>query len=228
MIEFIKAVLDGAYNFDSFVGKLGEFFVMLGNTVVYGDITLASIFTSAGLYSFILMGVGAILWMYGKKFLPLLKVIVFAGAGYVVGSVVLCPMLVPYIGESALLSPLTCGVVTALICAVLNKLIYNVLFFGIAAMFVYVITFAGGLIEGLPTIGNATLSYIAVGAVVFLLLIQKKNVERLGTAVLGSYFMLEGVTKNFFVLDTPIKIAVISAIGVLGLVYQYKRRKRYY
>ena len=227
VIQFIKSVIAGEYDFNGFVGKLGEFFNFLGATVISGELTLKSFFSSAGLYSYILMGVGALLLLYGKKYLPLIKLLLFGGVGYVVGYVILAPMIAPYLGESSLFSPITCGAVTALILAVLSKLVYSILFYGIAAMFAYVIAYAGGLIE-LPTIGNATLSYAVVGAVVLLLLIKRKSAERLGTAFLGSYLIVSGISKNFYALVSPTIWIIIGVLSLIGYRFQYRRRKKYY
>ena len=226
--EFIKAVFDGTYDFWGFIKELGDLFNKLGETVIFKDLTLAAIFTSPGLYSYILAGIGLVFLFYGRKFLPLLKVLVFGAVGYVVGTVFAYPALMVAMPGSALVTPVSCGVTAAVIGAVLCKFLYGVLYVGVGAIFTYVICFGGGLIPGLPTVGNATLSYVAVAIVVLILIIMRKNISRLGLSFAGAYFIVEAVSKNFFKLTSPVNFIVMGVVALIGFSYQYKRRKRYF
>ncbi len=225
--EFIKSVFDGTYDFWGFIKVLGDLFNKLGETVISNDLTVAAIFSSPGLYSFILAGVGLIFLSYGRKFLPLIKLLTFGAAGYIVGSMFAYPALMVAMPGSALITPVTCGVTVAVISAVFCKLLYGVLYVGAGAIFTYVICFGGGLIPGLPTVGNAKLSYVAVAIVVLILIIMRKNISRLGLSFAGAYFVVEAVSKNFFKLNSPLNFIVMGVVALIGFSYQYKRRKRY-
>ena len=228
MIEFFKAVFSGAYDFWGFIKVLGDFFNMIGATVITGEITVGSILTSPGLYSYILAAVGMIFLFYGRKFFAHIKFIVFAGVGYAVGNAFAYPLVAPYMAGSAIITPLTCAITVAVIGAALSKYLYEILYLGSGAIFTYVISYAGGLIPGLPTVGNATLAYIAVAIVVLILIIVRKNISRLALSAAGAYFVVEAVTKNFYKLEYPVNFAVMGAVALVGFAFQYKNRKKYY
>ena len=227
MIEFLKAVFTGAYDFWGFIKILGDFFNGIGETRITGELTLSAIFTSPGLYSYILAAVGLIFLLYGRKFMTLILYIAFGVAGYVVGGVFVYPLLLPTMSGSILCTPLICSIAMAIVGVVFSKLLYGVLYIAAGAAFTYVICCGGGLIPGLPTVGNPTLSYIAVAIVVLALLIMRKNVTRLGLSMAGAYFIVEAGSKNFFLLANPTNFIVMGAVALLGFAFQYKRRKRY-
>lgn len=227
MIEFLKAVFAGSYDFFGFTKILGDFFNGIGESQIAGSLTLSAIFTSPGLYSYILAAVGLIFLLYGRKFMTLILYVAFGAVGYVVGGVFVYPLLVPTMSGSILCTPLICGITMAVVGVVFSKLLYAVLYLAAGASFTYVICFAGGLIPGLPTVGNATLSYVAVAIVILALLIMRKNVTRLGLSAAGAYFITEAVSKNFFALVQPTSLIVMGVIALFGFAYQYKRRKRY-
>ena len=228
IVSFIKGVLAGDFDFYAFVGNLGHMLNEAGFAAVFEKIE------SLGIVSAIVaMAFGLLLVFYGKKYLGIIKFAAATGFGYFAGASVMHPLILdtlPVLEGKEFI----CGAILALVCAVLYKLIYNVLFFGLAAIFAYVIFFAGGLIPVvLPTLGNQTMSYIAVGAVLLIILLQRKSAERLGTAFLGAFLITYGV-KYFFdytalLPDQAVIInaAVMCAIALVGFLHQYKRRRRY-
>lgn len=227
MIEFLKAVFAGAYDFWGFIKILGDFFNGIGTTQITADLTVSDVFTSVGLYSYILAAVGLIFLFYGRKFMPLILYFVSGASGYFVGSVFVYPLLLPVMQGSILCTPLICSITMAVVGVVFAKFLYGVFYLAAGITFTYVICFAGGLIPGLPTVGNATLSYIAVATVVLALLIMRKNVTRLGLSMAGAYFIVEAISKNFFPLNQPINLIFMGELALIGFVFQYKRRKRY-
>ena len=227
-INFFKDVFAGKYVFNDFVGTLGQLLNDAGMQKLFEMIK-----GIGQALAFVAIAVGALQLLYGKKFLGLFKFVAFAGIGYAVGAFAIQPIL-PEILLNAI-NPTVCGVIFALIAAVLYKLLYVLVLFGLGGTFVYVIFYAGGLIPmELPTIGNATMSYVVVGIALFLLLIKKKNAERLGTAFLGSYLITYGVKMLYdYTALIPDQAKIINAIVLValaigGYVYQYRRRRRYY
>ena len=227
MIEFLKAVLAGTYDFWGFIKILGDFFNGIGASQISGGLTLSAVFTSPGLYSYILAAVGLGFLLYGRKFMTHILCITFGAVGYVVGGVFVYPLLLPTMSGSILCTPLICSITMAVVGVVFSKLLYGVLYITAGATFTYVICFGGGLIPGLPTVGNAMLSYIAVAIVVLALLIMRKNVTRLGLSMAGAYFIVEAVSKNFFYLAQPTNLIIMGVVALFGFSFQYKRRKRY-
>ena len=228
MIEFFKSVFNGDYDFWKFIKILGDFFNKIGEAKITSDMTVSSIFTSAGLYSYILAGVGLVFLLYGRKFFTLIKFVAFGLAGYGLGSAVAYPAVAGSLAGSAIITPLSCGIALAVVGAALSKFLYGVVYLASGVIFTYVICFGGGLIPNLPTVGNSTLSYIAVAVVVLVLIIMRKNISRLGLSMAGAYFIVEAVSKNFFKLASPINLIIMAVIAVIGFAYQYKRRKRYF
>lgn len=228
VIEFFKAGFSGAYDFWEFIKILGDFFNMIGATVIKDELTISSILTSPGLYSYILAAVGAVFLFYGRKFFPLIKFVVFAAIGFVVGNAFAYPALMVYMAGSVIVTPITCGVTVAIIGAALSQYLYGIVYLGAGAIFAYVICFAGGLIPGLPTVGNSMLSYIAVAIVVLVLIIMRKNISRLGLSVAGAYFIVEAVSKNFYKLESPMNFIAMGAVALIGFAFQYKNRKKYF
>ena len=228
IVSFIKGVLAGDFDFYSFVGTLGHMLNEAGFAAIFEKIESLGIVAAL-----VAIAGGMISAFYGKKYLGLIKFFAAAGCGYFAGASVMHPLV---IGTLPVLEgkEFICGAILALVCAVLYKLIYNVLFFGLAAMFSYVIFYAGGLIPmALPTVGDKTMSSMAVGAVLLIILLQRKSAERLGTAFLGAFLITYGV-KYFFdytalLPDKAVIInaAVMCAIALVGFRYQYKRRRRY-
>ncbi|MBE6635827.1 MAG: hypothetical protein E7617_06505 [Ruminococcaceae bacterium] len=230
MKDFFTSVLNGTFDFNKLVAFFGSLFDdVKANEGVMGiwDGFMGAV---SGFLPFLLIALGVIELLYGKKFLGIQKFVASAALGYCVGVLAVSPVV-----STVLPIPeMVCGAVVALVAAVLCKQVYAVALFGGAGLFGYVICFAGGLIPGLPTVGNQVLSFAAAGVLIFLVLIFRKNIERLGLAFLGSYMITSAVINNFFNYTTLvpgseglIRNSVLCLIAVLGFVYQYKRRRRY-
>ncbi len=230
MGDFFTSVLNGTFDFNKLVAFFGG---LLDNAKANeGIMGIWDGFMGAvsGFLPFLLIALGALELLYGKKFLGLQKFIMSAALGYCVGVLAVAPA----INGMFPLPEMVCGAVVALVAAVLCKQVYAVALFGGVGIFGYVICFAGGLIPSLPTIGNQVLSFAGAGVLIFLVLILRKNVERLGLAFLGSYMITSAVIKNFFDYTTLVpgsegivKTVVLCAVALLGFIFQYKRRKRY-
>lgn len=231
MGDFFTSILNGTFDFNGLVGFFGG---LLDNAKANeGIMGIWDGFMGAvsGFLPILLIALGALELLYGKKFLGLQKFIMSAAVGYCVGVLAIAPL----INEMFPLSEMICGVVVALVAAVLCKQVYAIALFGGAGIFAYVACFAGGLLPfELPTIGNQVLSFAGAGIVIFLVLILRKNLERLGTAFLGSYMITSAIINNFFNYpalaagnEDLVNTIVLVVIALLGFVFQYKRRRRY-
>ena len=226
LLNLVNGLRAGDMNFNEFVGNLGQWFNDIG---VGGPVTALM---ETVWFPFVAIAVGALLLFYGKRWLGLLKFLVCGAIGFVVGLVV-NPMLVdmlPFLDGKAWIT----GALCALILAVLNKLIFGVLFFGGPAVGAFAICYFEGTIPfELPTVGNLPMCLGAAAIALVLMLIIRKNFERIVTAALGAFAINLGVKKLFdYTATIPeyammVDLGVVGVLTLIGFIYQYRRRRRY-
>ena len=119
--------------------------------------------------------------------------------------------------------------------AVLNKLIFGIIFFGGPAAAVFVICYFGGTVPvELPTIGNLPMCAGAAGVTALLMFLARRNLQRIVTAVIGGFAINLGVKRLYdYTATIPeyamiVDLSVVGALALIGFVYQYRRRRRYY
>ncbi len=180
---------------------------------------------------FIILAIGLIELLYGKKFLNFQKFAACAAAGYVAGVVIVSPI----INKLFPLPTVVSGVAIAILMAVLSKMIYNVALYGGVAFVSYLFLFANGILEfKLPTEGNLVYTLIAVAVILLIMVIARKNVDRFVTALVGGLFISIAVKRLFdYTVILPgneklVQLALIIVLTVFGFIFQYRRRKRYY
>lgn len=131
------------------------------------------------------------------------------------------------------------GLVIGIIAALLSKLVYFLAYVGVIGYAVYFIAYTGNYIPAeisAFTVNNMVYALVAAGVVVVLALILRKWIEMIGTAALGAWGVfkcvdwlvgfnsIEAIAQNY---DMIMYIAV-AVIGLIGLVVQFKTRKRKY
>lgn len=236
IINFFKDVLAGAYNWGDFIGHIGH----TANTLLESEglAPMVGFFTELGaVLNVIIIAFGLLNLFYGKKFVILFRSVAGAVLGYAIGVSVLHPVVAETIPD---LTAMWCGIIVGVVLTVLmwSELYYRVSLYAVVALFSYVIFYAGGLIPiDLPTVGNATLSYIAVGAVVLVFILFHKHIERIGTSFLGAFLIHYGVTQFYdYTALIPAEYAdyagyavaaVICLHALVGFRFQHKRRRRY-
>ena len=232
MVQFFNEVLAGQLGCKGIVDFLKNLFELnvKGNGEIMGlwDSIIGAV---ASVLPIVLIALGALELFFGKKLLGLQKFVFSAALGYVLGIVVLTPA----VSKIFELPAMVCGIACAVVAAVLFKFIYAVLLFGGVGIFGYALFFANGLIPMvLPTEGNQVLSFAGAGILIFLVLIFRKNIERLGTAYLGAFLIIDNVIKNYYDFTTLLagyedlfRTAAIIVVALLGFLFQYKRRRRY-
>ncbi len=227
MSEFLNSVISGSFTLGSLGSYLGDFMKSAESNSIIAFIT--GVLGTIGVY--VLLAVGIIELLYGRKFLNLQKFILSAVAGYYVGIVVVSPII-----NGIFAFPDTlCGLTIALVAAVNSKLIYNVALYGGAAFLSYLLLFANDVLPfTLPTEGNLVLTLIGVAVVVFVMFLARKNIDRVLTSFIGAFCITTAV-KSFYDYtaiapgsEAVINIAVIVLLSAFGFWFQYRRRKRYY
>lgn len=229
MLEFFKSVFTGAYDFKSFNLIVGDFFNNIGAARIAGDFTVGAIFTSPGLYSYILMALGLVILFYGKKYFSLLRIAVFGAVGYAIGATFALEAIRPFMGDSVLCNPIIVGAAVAIIAAVLSKTVYEVVLSAVAAMYVFALFGSGSLFD-LGLIFNLVVAGLITFAVIYFIA-RRKNanlIQRISTSVFGAYFIVEGISKNWILIAKPWNIVAIACVATLGYLYQRFKKRKYY
>ena len=214
-------------NFNEFIGGLGAWFNDIG---VGGFVT--SVLAQAWV-PFAALALGMIFLFYGRKWLGCIKFVSCAGIGFVAGLVVnpfLIDML-PFLDGKAWIT----GALCALMLAVLNKLIFALIFFGIPVAATFIVCYFEGVIPyELPTVGNVTTAAVAAVGALLIMLVIRKDFERIITAIIGGFIINFGVKSLYDYTATipdiamQVDLGVVAALAVMGYFYQYRRRRRYY
>ena len=214
-------------NFSEFIGGLGAWFNDIG---IGGMIT--SILEQFWV-PYAALAIGALFLFYGRKWFGFLKFVSCAAIGFVAGLVV-SPMLVtmlPFLEGKAWIT----GALCAMMLAVLNKLIFGLIFFGIPAAAAFTVCYFEGVIPyELPTVGDIPKSAIGAAIALLFMMIIRKNFERILTAVGGGFIINFGVKKLYDYTATipdiamQVDLAVVAVLALIGFAYQYRRRRRYY
>ncbi len=221
---FINWITSKDLNLKTFWDLVGDFIKKAGE----GDTIIASvssILLKIGV--FLLLALGIVELLYGKKFLNAQKFVFCAIAGYIVGSEAVHGI----INKIFEIPPYVCGIAIAILAAVLSKMIYNIALYGGSGFLVYLLFFANGVLPfGLPTEGNQIISLIIALVVVIAMFICRKNIDRILTSFVGSFCITTAVMKLFgkTVDKSWVSFLIIVGLFVFGFIFQRKRRKRYY
>ncbi len=187
-----------------------------------------------GAVPYIIIILCLVMAFFGKKLMPVLKFIGCFFVGFVCGVYFIGPTLMSIIN----VPPWVCGLVLAIIAAVLYRFIYYVAYAVAGTYCVYMLCYMGFYMrEGVEHTASKSMVClgIAIGVTV-LAFIFRKYVEMAGTALLGGYLisytircMIYDYKALEWLQDIPwVGAAVITLIiGVPAFIFQYKTRQRY-
>lgn len=172
--------------------------------------------------------------LFGRKMIGFLKFVFFFIIGFALGTHILTPVL----AETIEIPGWIVGIVVALVAAVLYRFLYIVLYTAIAGYGMYILAYHGFYLQGeaVYTGGKAVACLIAAAVAIVFVLIFKKYIEMIGTAVLGGWlasWIFANFVYNFTVFPifsgiTWVAILVPAAIiALIGSVVQIKTRRRY-
>lgn len=195
-----------------------------------------------------LIAVSLVFALMGRKLLNVLKFLVCAGAGYYLGAKLLFPLIAGFVGGFGVTDVIV-GVVLAVVCALLGKVAYAVVFAGI---------FGFASLMLLPTyvvaLQNPVYSIAAAVAVTVFVLLFRGFVETLSTSVLGGLGFATGLYTTFVAVtallglgdhgtglypvdpkwiigslsaETILILAVATIVALIGFVKQTKSRHRF-
>ncbi len=227
LLNLVNSLRAGDLNFTEFIGGLGQWFNDIG---VGGKVTA---FMQQPWFPILAFVVGFSLLFYGRKWFGLVKFASCGGMGFIVGLVV-NPMIVgtiPYLQGKAWIT----GAICALILAVLNRLIFVLIFLGIPAALAFAVFYFKDIIPiNNPLEGNALMCLIPAAGAIVLMLLLHRDLERIVTSLLGGFVLNLAIKSIYdYTASMPehamkIDLAAIAAITLIGFIYQYRRRRRYY
>ncbi len=181
----------------------------------------------------VLIGLCLIGTFFGHRLMAVIKFAFFFIVGFVLGVHFLAP-IIPVVKIPAWIV----GLVVALVSAVLYKFLYYVLFAGAIGYSSYILCYNFFFITPAPayTPTRAIVCALVSVGVVILALVLRKYVEMLGTAVICAYMATMLFIWNFYNFTALSFLAgkewigvivVAGVIGLLGLLSQFRVRKRW-
>ena len=237
MLESIQMFFESVINAEFDFAAIGEWFAGLWASFFaspfYMEIEtlVEDLLSSAGIIvTAVLLVLSLIQVFAGKKLLGFQKFVAFLTMGFVCGVVFLAPVVDGALPDviPAWATGLVVGVIAALLC----KPLYFLTYVCAAAYSVYYICYAGMITEF--TQENMIISLVAAVVAVVLVLVLRKWVEMLGTALLGAwctYLCVDTLLGGFEnMLGDSTEIVMWIAIGVIaliGFIVQVKTRRRY-
>ncbi len=192
-----------------------------------------------GYMTYILLALGFIVALFGKKLLPLAKFFGFFAIGFVGGVLFLSPYITPNI---SFVKAWIVGLVIGLVAAIFCKIFYYLVVAGAAGGAVYylcIYTQSGWLYNVTKFISESArptlYAIIAAAVAVLIVLLLLKWIEMLGTAFLGSWLFVASLNtltkfmelefiKNF---NNIVFWVIIGIVALIGFAVQVKTRKRY-
>ncbi len=183
--------------------------------------------------AYILLAVGLIVALFGKKLLPIAKFLGFFLIGFGAGVLYLSPVVDKVWAIPSWIVGLVIGVIAAVFC----KIFYYLLVALVSGYAMYSVCYTAGVLPAVTkfTEGNLLYSLIAAAVVILIVLLLLKWVEMLGTAFLGGYLFTVSLNTavNFMGLDfiqnfkTIVFWVIVGIVALVGFIVQVKTRKRY-
>lgn len=238
------------------MGKLGEFFAAL----VDGGVTFASVgefFRScldnfnanehlSGMWSairsfcdslgialpIILSALCITLMLCGKKLISVERFLFFTVLGYVVGVLLVSPL----INTIFALPELVSGLVVAIVSAVLSKYLYHAFVMIAAGFSAFLLFYTDSVFASFPTQKQLVLCVVIAAACAVLVLIINKVAAMLITSACGSYLLTRVVVLFVVNYEAPdvmdgkgwiLTVCISAVLTVVSFIIQYKTRTRY-
>ena len=196
--------------------------------------TVKNLLTPVWAYRFFaFMALALIVAFFGKRLLGILKFLGGFAAGFIAGVALIAPM-VSFIPTNF---AWIIGLVVGLVAALLNKILYVLIAIVGVGYSAYFCAFTAAILPEVFnfTKGNLLFSGIVAGVAVLLVLIFRKTVERLATAILGGYWFALALANVYNICTISFlatmgnipHLVVAGIIALIGFIIQVKTRKRY-
>ena len=235
--EFFNAIKEARFGFGSFWQWVTELYYSITKNPDISNIWSAIMRFLDPFYSvvpYMLIILSLIVAFFGRKMMPVLKFAFFFLIGFVLGVYYITPLI-----EKVVVVPgWVCGLVIAVVSAVLYRFLY-VAGYSVACVYsVYILCYSGFYIKETTayTTGKALVCLAVAAVALILAFLLQKYLEMFGTALLGGYFVAVIVrgfifdyrTLGFLANNPKIGAFVISfLIAVPATIFQYRTRRKY-
>lgn len=229
---FFEVIKSGEFGFEQIFAYITELWAsILANEYIAGvmewiNTTLAAVLPYL---PYILLGVYAILLLFGKRLFSVIRFITFFLVGFVLGVYYLAPIVLGYFAS---IPAYVVGIVIGLLAAVLGKLIYYLAYSVAVGYSVYLVCVSGMVVAELAE--NYMVGAIVAGIAIILALVLHNFIERLGTAFLGAYGIL-GIVKGWYDFTTlvpgyewAVMLGATAVLALIGFAVQQATRKKKY
>lgn len=235
--EFIEYLIGARFGF----AYLWELLVNLYESVTT-DVNVLSIWDwlknlasgILGAVPYILMALGVVVLLFGKKMGGLVKFVGFFILGFFLGVY----FLEPVIPLEVPISPWVIGIIIAIIAAVLSKFLFVTSYSIVVVYSVYRLCYHGFFFDTQHTFsaGKAITAFVVAAIILTLTLIFFRFVEMILFSALGAWMITSGFGIGIIDLGAIpklgdkswiLEISIIGIIAVLGFIFQLKTRKRY-
>ncbi len=234
---FFKSLIQGEFGFY----ELWEYFVNLYYAVSKAP-DVMNIWAALmkvldpiyGAVPYILIVLCLLIAFFGKKLMPVLKFFGCFFVGFVCGVYFIGPVLMAIIN----VPPWVCGLVLAIISAVLYRFVYYAAYATAFLYFVYVFCYTVFYIQGgeSHTVVRFLVCFGIAAGVTMLGFMLRRYIEMAGTAFLGGYLVSYTIRCMIFdykaldwLQDAPWVGAFVITfiIGIPACVFQYKTRRKH-
>ena len=241
LASFFEIIKNGTYGFESIIAFITD---LCKAAFTNGHITAVDAWFRGILapvlpyMAYIFLGLWAVIWLFGKRLLKIIRFIAFFLAGFVLGIYYLADPVLTYYPE---IPGWAVGLFIGLAIAVLSPILYYALYSVVVGYGTYLLCISGILLIELK--GNYAVALIVAAVALVLFLVIHNFVERLGTAFLGAYFMLYIVANSIYDFTAPVLqvatfipegyewtvlIGSAAILSLVGLFVQQKTKKKKY
>ena len=235
--DFFNAVKEARFGFGSFWQWVTELYYSITENADIAKIwsgIMRFIAPFYGAVPYILIVLSLVVAFFGRKMMPVLKFAFFFLIGFVLGVY----YITPWIANVVAVPGWVCGLVIAVVAAVLYRFLY-IAGYSVACIYsVYILCYSGFYIKQPTayTTGKALVCLAVAAIALILAILLQKYLEMFGTALLGGYFV--AIIFRAFIFDyrtlgflaNAPKVATFAIsflIAVPAAVFQYRTRRKY-
>ncbi len=236
-LQFFVNLKDAKWGF----GRIIEYFKGLNSAVSANehiamliDKVVAAVENISMIFPYIVIAVFLIECLFGKKLLNLQKFLASFIFGYAIGVHYLTPLVHKVFDIKAWIVGLVIGIVAAVLC----KIVYILAVMIVSGYGVYVLFYSGTVLTALTsyTAGKWVPSLVVGAVAIVIVLLLLRYIEMLGTAFLGAWVVVKFLNLAISFTDWSwlagtagviVYWVIIGIIALLGLIVQFRTRRRY-
>lgn len=235
--EFIECLAQARFGFESIWEAIRDLYYSVTQNPDIESMwsgLMTALAPAANVIPFVIMLLGIVVGLFGKKMMWLIKFVAFFIFGFTVGVYFLAPV----IPESIPIPAWVTGLVIAAISAVLYKFIYIIVYSVGITYVIYRLCYYGFFTVEEPeyTVGRMLTCLVVALIVLVISFLLFKFVEMYICSALGAWLLVGGFGMAFVDLGEIaalgdksyiLELSVILVLSVLAFIFQVKTRRRY-